>query len=62
MSGPAGSAQSRKHPRIVPANARLNLPEDNVNAYRGDSYRYRPWDSLSAAEQDAVIPRFDEVQ
>ena len=43
---------------VVPVNARLSPPEDNVNAYRGpyrgDIYRYRPWESLSEAEQDAL--------
>ena len=42
----------------VPANARLSPPEDNINRfrppYRGDIYRYRPWDEVDAAEQDAL--------
>ena len=43
---------------VIPRNARLSPPEDNVNEfrgpYRGDVYRYRPWASLSAVEQDAL--------
>ena len=43
---------------VIPANARLSPPEDNVNAfrgpYRGDVYSYRPWTSLDAAERDAL--------
>lgn len=43
---------------VIPANARLSPPEDNVNAfrgpYRGDVYSDRPWTSLDAAERDAL--------
>lgn len=43
---------------VIPPNARLSPPEDNVNAfrgpYRGDIYSYRPWTSLDAAERDAL--------
>ena len=43
---------------VIPPNARLSPPEDNVNRYRGpfrgDVYHYRPWESLSDAEQDAL--------
>jgi arylsulfatase len=43
---------------VIPPNARLSPPEDNVNRYRGpfrgDVYHYREWESLSDAEQDAL--------
>lgn len=43
---------------VVPPHARLSPPEDNVNRfrgpYRGDIYRYRPWDPLEDAEKDAL--------
>ena len=43
---------------VIPPNARLSPPEDNVNRYRGpfrgDVYHYRPWESLTEAEQDAL--------
>jgi arylsulfatase len=43
---------------VIPPHARLSPPEDNVNRfrgpYRGDIYRYRPWDSLEEADKDAL--------
>ena len=43
---------------VIPPGARLSPPEDNINAfrppYRDQIYDYRPWASLSPAEQDAL--------
>lgn len=43
---------------VVPPHAALSPPEDNINKYRGpfrgDIYRYRPWDSLGDDEKDAL--------
>ena len=43
---------------VIPQDARLSPPEDNINRfrgpYRGDVYRYRSWDSLDEAERDAL--------
>jgi arylsulfatase A-like enzyme len=43
---------------IIPANAKLSPPEDNINKFRGpfrdNIYKYRPWDSLEEEEQDQL--------
>jgi arylsulfatase len=43
---------------VIPPHARLSPPEDNINAYRGpyrgDIYKYRPWDRLGDEEKDAL--------
>lgn len=43
---------------IIPDNAVLSPPEDNINKFRGpyrdNIYKYRPWDSLDEEEQDAL--------
>jgi arylsulfatase A-like enzyme len=43
---------------VVPPYVRLSPPEDNINRfrgpYRGNVYKYRPWDSLEDEEKDAL--------
>ncbi|MDA0347132.1 MAG: arylsulfatase [Verrucomicrobia bacterium] len=43
---------------VIPVNAELSPPEDNINNYRGpyrdNIYKYRPWDSLDEEEQDEL--------
>jgi arylsulfatase len=43
---------------VVSLHARLSPPEDNINKYRGpfrgDVYRYRPWNDLEDEEKDAL--------
>lgn len=43
---------------VVPSDARLSPPEDNINKFRGpyrdDIYKYRPWESLSDQQKDQL--------
>jgi arylsulfatase A-like enzyme len=43
---------------VIPPQARLSPPEDNVNKYRGpfrgNVYHYRPWESLEDEEREAL--------
>jgi len=43
---------------VIPENACLRPPEDNINKFRGpyrdNVYRYRPWDELDEEERDAL--------
>ena len=59
---------------VIPADTVLSPPEGNINQfrgpYRGNIYKYRPWDTLDAQEQDeldleqavfaAMIDRMDQ--
>ncbi|MCZ6672945.1 MAG: arylsulfatase [Verrucomicrobia bacterium] len=70
----AARFERQKELGVIPANAKLSPPEDNINKYRGpyrgNIYKYRPWDSLDAEEQDeldleqavfaAMIDRLDQ--
>jgi len=48
--------QRQKQLGIIAEDCRLSPPEHNINKYRGpyrgDFYKYRPWDELSREEQD----------
>ena len=50
--------ERQKELGVIPANTKLSPPEDNINKfrgpYRGNIYKYRPWDSLDAQEQDEL--------
>ncbi|MDP8245422.1 MAG: arylsulfatase [Candidatus Hinthialibacter antarcticus] len=50
--------EKQKQLGVIPANATLSPPEDNINKYRGpfrrDIYKYRPWDTLPQREQDEL--------
>jgi arylsulfatase len=54
----AARFERMKEQGVIPADARLSPPEDNVNKYRGpfrgDVYHYRPWDALDEEEKDAL--------
>tara|TARA_Y100000588_G_scaffold388588_1_gene489132 strand:- start:368 stop:1930 length:1563 start_codon:yes stop_codon:yes gene_type:complete len=64
----------QKEMGLVPADTVLSPPEANINKfrgpYRGNIYKYRPWDSVDEAEQDeldleqsvfaAMIDRMDQ--
>lgn len=59
---------------VIDKNCKLSPPEDNINKfrgpYRGNIYKYRPWDSISRQERDeldlemavfaAMIDRMDQ--
>ena len=50
--------EKQKQLGIIPTDYALSPPEDNINKsrgpYRGDIYKYRPWDTLSEKEQDEL--------
>lgn len=66
--------EKQKRLGVIPENAALSPPEDNINKYRGpfrgNIYKYRPWDMLTENEQDdldlemsvfaAMVDRLDQ--
>ena len=43
---------------VIPDNAKLSPPDDNINKFRGpyrrDIYKYRSWDAISEKEQEEL--------
>ncbi len=50
--------EKQKKLGVIPKNAKLSPPEDNINKFRGpfrgNIYKYRPWDAVPASEQDEL--------